>query len=93
MKNWEATGKNGYLITEEDINWDLVKDEVVSLSLNNNGQKITLPNNLEYVQGKTASATLGGQVKIESRFIGFIKDGVKFVIRVDEETNEIRIEL
>ena len=47
----------------------------------------------QYIQGKTASATLGGQVKIESRFIGFIKDGVKFVIRVDEETNEIRIEL
>ena len=94
MKRWEATAKNGDKITEDDLNWDLVKDKVNTLSLNNNGQIITLPENMEYIQGKSACAPLGGgKVEILSRYIG-IKVGNNIVkVRVDEKTNDISIEV
>jgi putative transposon-encoded protein len=94
MKRWEATGNNSDNINEDDINWDLVKDKVKSLQLNNNGQIIRLPDNMEYVQGKTASAFINsGKVQIESRYVG-VKIGNNIVkIRVDERTNDISIEV
>jgi len=94
MKRWEAVGKNDSEINEDDINWELVKNRVKSLQLNNNGQIIRLPDNMEYIQGKTASANLmGGKVQIESRYVG-IKVGNNIVkIRVDEKTNDISIEV
>lgn len=93
-KKWEAIDKNGNKIDEDDINWDLVKDKVKSLSLNNNEQIISLPDNMEYVQGKTASAILGsGKIQVESRYIG-LKIGNKVVkVRVNEQTNNISIEV
>lgn len=94
MRQWESISNTGEIIKEEDINWNLVKDKVQSLSLNNNGQIITLPNNEEYIQGKTASATIGSnKVEIESRYIGIVKDGIKIIIRVDEKTNNISLEV
>jgi len=94
MKRWEAKGVNNEDITEEDINWDLVKDKVTALKLNNNGQIIKLPDNLKYVQGKTASATIGsGKVQIASRFIGFEIGNNIIKIRVDEQNNNISVEV
>ena len=94
MRQWESISNTGEIIKEEDINWNLVKDKVQSLSLNNNGQIISLPNNMKYIQGKTASATIGSnKVGIESRYIGIIKNGVKIVIRVNEKTNDISLEV
>jgi hypothetical protein len=94
MKRWEAIGKNGGEITEEDINWDLVKNKVIKLSLNNNGQIITLPHHMEYVQGKTASAFLNSdKIKIESRYIGITLGNNIVKVRVNEETNDISIEV
>jgi hypothetical protein len=94
MKQWESISNIGESIKEEDINWELVKDKVQSLSLNNDGQIISLPNNEEYIQGKTASATIGSnKIEIESRYIGIIKNGIKIIIRVDEKTNNISLEI
>jgi len=94
MKRWEAKGKNGDVITEDDINWDLVKDKVSSLQLVNDDQIIRLPNNAEYIQGKSASAFLGsGKVTIESRYIGFRLGNNIVKIRIDEKTNNINIEV
>ena len=94
MKRWEATTENGDSITEDDINWELVKDKAKSLSLNLDGQMITLPKDCKYVQGKTASAFLGtNKVNVESRFIGLCLGSNIVKIRVDEKTNNISIEV
>jgi hypothetical protein len=94
MKRWEAITKNGDDVTEDDLNWELVKDKVNSLSLNNNGQIVTLPDNMEYIQGKSACASLGGgKVEVLSRYIG-IRLGNNIVkVRVNEKTNDISIEV
>jgi len=94
MKRWEMKDENGNEVTEDDINWSLVQDRAISLKLNNDGQIITLPNNMEYIQGKTASAFLGSEkIQIESRFLGF-KLGKSIVkVRVNEKTNDISIEV
>lgn len=94
MKRWEAIAKNDDFITEDDLNWELVKDKVKSLTLNNNGQMIKLPNDYKYVQGKTASATIGSnKINIESRFLGFVIGNKIIKIRVDEKSNNIQIEI
>jgi len=94
MKRWEATAENGDFVTEEDLNWELVKNKVKSLALNNNGQMIKLPDNCEYIQGKTASATIGSnKIDVESRFVGIILGNKTIKIRVDEKTNDIQIEI
>jgi hypothetical protein len=93
MKRWESE-INGEYVNEDDINWEFVKDKVDLLSLNINGQKISLPKGMEYIQGKTASAFIGsGNIDIESRYIGFYHKGEKIIIRVDEKTNNINIEI
>lgn len=89
--------KDGTFV-EEDIqnqNWTQMKDKVVSLELNNDGQIIKLPSNMpEYIQGKTASGDIiSGKCSLESRYIGW-KNGSNIVkIRVDEKTNNIKIEV
>ena len=94
MKQWKATGLNSEEIKESDINWDLVKDKVSSLSLDNNGQLITLPENMKYIQGKSACANLGSnKVEICSRYIGFVLGNSIIKLRVDEKTNNISIEI
>ena len=81
-------------LTEDDINWELIKDKAKSLSLNNDGQIITLPKECEYIQGKTASAIIGAnKINIESRFIGFSCGNKIVKIRVDEKTNNISVEV
>lgn len=94
MKKWLAKTSNGDSISEDDINWELIKDKVTSLCLSVDGQIIQLPDNMKYTQGKTASALLGsGKIEIESRFLGF-QVGNKIVkIRVNEKNNNISIEV
>jgi len=94
MKRWEAIDKEGRYINEDDLNWELVKDKIQSLQLNNNGQVITLPSNMEYIQGKTASAMLGSdQIQVESRYVGLFLGNNIIKVRVDEKTNNISIEV
>jgi hypothetical protein len=95
MKTWNAILKNGKNVSEEDTNWNDIKDEIYSLELDNNGQKVTLPKNAEkYIQGKTASGNMfSGECKVESRYIGFHNNGSKVIIRINESNNNINIEI
>ena len=93
-KFWFGQTKDNEQAQEFTMGWDSIKNDLVSLGLNNNRQIIELPMNMEYVQGKTASAPLsGGPATIESRFVGFIKNNIKIIVRVDEKTNNIKIEV
>ena len=95
MKNWNAITKDNKQLSETEINWGKVTDEIKSLSLDNNGQIITLPDNMDkFIQGKTASAIIGSNnTSLESRYIGFIFRNIMVKIRVDEKTNNISIEV
>lgn len=97
MKKWKAILKDGSSV-EEDIktpNWTQVKHDIIALELDNNGQSIKLPENMsEYLQGKTASADIiSGQCTLESRYIGFCKNNIRIIIRVDEKSNNMSIEI
>lgn len=98
MKKWKAILKNGEVIEEniEKPNWtpELAKN-ITHLELDNNGQIIKLPPNMEeYVQAKTGSADiLSHKCQLESRYIGFIKNGIKVIVRVNEATNNVSIEV
>lgn len=96
MRKWKAKLKDGSII-EENIqipNWTQIKNNIVSLELDNNGQIIKLPSNMpEYIQGKTASGDLvSGKCTLESRFFGF-RLGNIVKIRINEKTNNITIEI
>jgi hypothetical protein len=95
MRTWTAHLKDKGIVEEniEKPNWLQVQNQVSHLELNNNGQIITLPDNMEqYVQGKTASGDLiSGKCQIESRYIGFYYKGVKITIRIDEKSNNISV--
>lgn len=99
MKKWFGILKNGLHVSEPNspnstnLSWNNIKKQLKSLSINNNNQIITLPSNLQYIQGKTASANLNGNVQIESRYIGFILGNNIVKIRINETNNNINIEL
>ena len=93
-KGWIAK-VNGDDVSECQTNWaKLDENEVSELSLNIDGQVISLPNDMEYIQGKTASAFIGGgTTQIESRYIGFRLGNNTIKIRVNEKTHNINIEV
>jgi len=95
MRKYTIKDKNGNAFEEDKIKWKDFENNISELSLNNNGQIISLPKNMEkYYQAKTASADLNGSnIQIESRYIG-LKLGNNIVrIRVDEKTNNISLEI
>ena len=94
MKKWKAILKDNSTVEENQADWQTIKDQVVYLYLDNNGQNIYLPKNADqYEQTKTASADiLSGAVQIETRNIS-AKIGNNIVrIRVNEKTGNINIE-
>ena len=97
MRYWFGTKKDGSkeLESETDLGqWNEVKNDLISLSLNNNGHQIHLPKNMKYVQGKSASASLtGGQSVIESRTIGFFLGSNIVRLRLNEITGDIKVEI
>jgi hypothetical protein len=94
MKRWMAVTENGDLINESDINWSLISEKVCKLVMYSDGQTITLPENMSYIQGKSACAAFSsGKVEVLSRYIGF-RIGNKIVkVRVCENTNNISVEV
>jgi len=94
MKNW-IIKTNKETIIEGQKPWNEVKNDIKQLIFNNNGQKITLPENMDkYICAKTASADLGqNNVKIESRYIGCELGNIIIKVRIDEKTNDISIEI
>lgn len=95
MTYWKAICKNGQTVTENSCKWDQVKDNIISLALVDNDQTIELPRNMDsYVQGKTASVTLGSSngINLESRYIGFVQGNSIVRIRLAEKTGNITVE-
>lgn len=92
-KQWVGKTNSGNTVKESETTWDAVKKDLVALSLDNNGQIITLPENLSYVQGKTASGSFNGDIQIHSRYLGFVLGNNTVVVRIDEKTNNIKIEI
>jgi len=96
MKYWYAKTKNGNEFSETGSKkWDEIQDEIIELALNIDGQRITLPPNMEkYVQAKTASADLNGNnVQIESRYISFKIGNSIIRVRVNETNGNVSIEV
>ena len=95
MREWSALTKDGVGICEGDMAWQEICDDIQSLELEIDGQMITLPDDAaKYVQGKTASVTFGnGKVEIESRYIGFSMGNNMIIIRVDEKSKNISVEI
>lgn len=91
MKQWKAITKDNIEISEQYSKWNDIKNNIKSLSIINDNQIITLPENMDsYTQGKTASSVIGsGKIDIESRYIGFNYRNIYFEIRIDEKTNKI----
>jgi len=93
---WKAKLNDGREVSELNAQWENVKKNIVELLLiTPANQIIILPKNMEeYIQFKTASAELGNSknVQIESRVIGFVQNGTKIVLRVNEKNNNITVE-
>jgi len=92
---WYAKKKDGTTVTELTHRWSEVKDDVISLGLNLGIQNILLPENMdEYVEAKTASVGMGGgEVQIESRYIGFRLGNSIVKVRASEDSKEISVEV
>ena len=93
-KMWIGKTKDGNVVYENDTIWKDISDGLVSFKFINGEQTIELPDNVKYIQGKTASAPLtGGTSTIESRFFGFILGNNIVRVRINEKTNNIKIEV
>jgi len=75
--------------------WNEIKCRVVRLGIEWRGRFIELPRNMaEYGQAKSASASIaGGQITIESRWIGYRKDGQWVRLRCFEANDQAQIEI
>ena len=91
---WKATLENGETASEfNGDKWDDIVYKVKSLELVTENGSIKLPEGMQYIQAKTCSADLfSGKYEIESRYIGFTKGDFKFLIRINENTNDITVE-
>jgi len=93
---WKAKLNDGREVSELNSKWEDIKGNVTELLLITNDNRIVyLPKNMkEYTQFKSASAEFGGKgMQIESRVIGFVLGNNMVKIRVDEKTNNIKIEV
>jgi hypothetical protein len=94
-KYWRATTKDGGFVSESlGSNWNQVSKNITSLELVTDDYVISLPENMEYIQAKTASADLGGgNLDIESRYIGVKLGDHNVIVRVDEKSGNISLEI
>jgi len=93
---WRGRTKNGKFVSEaHGAQWHEIETDLEALELVTEERVIKLPDAMEYVQAKTASADLGSSdVTIESRYIGFfINNDSKIIVRVDEKTGDVGIEI
>jgi len=96
MTHWIGKTKDGREVNEQTHSWSDVEGDLVELGfVLDDGKTISLPSNLpEYIQAKTASADMdGNNLQIESRYIGFCKDGLQILLRVDEKSSNITVEV
>lgn len=94
---WTATLDDGSMVMESDdgADWNGIADRVVGLKMNVDGIWYRLPDGMQsYIQAKTVSAPIGGgELTIESRYIGFRDGDKEYCLRVDEHTRNVSIEI
>ena len=93
---WEATLNDGKIVNElqPNIVWNDIRLKVVEVRFITESGRISLPPGLtEYNQAKTCSATLGGKVEIESRYISAKIGNNTIKIRVNEKNRDISLEV
>lgn len=94
---WTAVLKDGTVASESNGDqWSSVSGNVVCLLLSDGKQEITLPaRQKRYVQGKSCSCCLtGGEVTIESRWIGFeTPSGDTVKVRISESNGTVTVEV
>jgi len=92
---WRGTTKDGKFVTEaQGAKWDDYATDMQSLELVIGNRVIKLPKGMEYVQAKTCGASLmDGNCEIESRYIGAKIGNNTVLIRVNEKTENINIEI
>jgi hypothetical protein len=79
---WEARLKDGSLASEEMDCWSNVKHNIDALRYWYNDVVFHFPKGEEYIQFKTASASLsGGEAETESQTIGVISNNQKTLTR------------
>jgi len=94
MNYWTATLRDGKTVTEQTSRWRDIKDSIGELRFIYHGVTYAFPAGMpEYVQGKTASASLaGGDIKIESHWVGF-RSPTGQVIKLRFYEGQDRVEL
>ena len=95
MPHWKATLKDGSEVSENDSKWSDVKNDIQTLSMAlDDGRKIVLPAAESYVQAKSASANIGSpEITVESRYIGWKLGNNTIIVRVNEKTQDISVEV
>ena len=87
---WTAKLKNGQIVSETTHKWSEVKERIDRLSYIYNGTTVNLPPSSEYIQIKSASASLtGGEIEVESQTVGFKVGDKKILLRFNFKDNKI----
>ena len=88
---WIALLEDNSLISERDTDWDSIKDNIKKMGWIIHDVIIWLPENVEYsIPMTSASATLQGNITIESRYIPFKLGSNSIKVRIIN--NNIQIE-
>lgn len=89
---WEAVLKDGSIVAESTHKWTQIKNDIESLSFDYNGTTVNLPPSNEFIQYKSASASLmGGKAEIESQTVGFKVGENKVLLRFDFKSKKVNI--
>jgi len=93
IRYWKAILSDGTTASEGSHKWSDVESDVVALSLHIDGREYSLPKlDGKYFQAKTVSiGMMGGEIKIESRYVGVMTKDFEYCLRVDE--NDLRCNL
>lgn len=94
QSRWIVHYKNGKTLTENDIDWkDLPnKKDITSLELQHKNRFYTISGERDYIQTHHAFVEFpSSKIEIVSRAIGFVENGIKYWLRVDEKTGNCKL--
>jgi hypothetical protein len=89
---WKAILKGGKIVSEGNQKWSDVKNSIDRLFFEHNDFVFEFPKSDQYIQYKTASASLsGGESELESQTIGCVVENKKFLIKFNVKNNIIQV--
>jgi len=94
-RGWKAVYNNGRIVTEDEMQWTEVDmRRIVVLSIVRDGREYALPPNCTgWIQAKTATAVVGADSRIQSRYVGFEHGNSQIILRVMEDTGDCLVEV